>query len=379
MSSSTSTFKYITLAIFVLSLALLAPTLKFYYTALEIAGPQWGISTFNRENCELLKENTGACEDISFHQALGIAFMSCDDPKERFKWFPPLAKVDNTGKATGRIFLFDLKTEKFIKLNFKNFDMEGLHSHGSSVWQDPSDPNSKIVLAFINHRKTGSVIEIFEYEVGSTSVLHVETIKNDILTSPNNLVLVGPRSFYATNDLKNPRGIKRDLEIYLRYKNGYVVFYDGETSKFKVVAKDLIYANGIETNYNQDKVYVAEATGSFLTVFERKQNNNLRKIESLAMPMNADNIFVSHLTGDIYVTGLSADPFSNKISGKTVKITNSTSNDKFLGRQYSKEIVFADDGKLISSPTITVVDVERKISLISGLFNFNVVLCRKAL
>jgi len=35
-----------------------------------------------------------------------------------------------------------------------------------------------------------------------------------------------------------------------------------------------------------------------VTVFERKDNNSLRRIESLPMPMFADNIWVSKVTGD---------------------------------------------------------------------------------
>jgi hypothetical protein len=56
-----------------------------------------------------------------------------------------------------------------------------------------------------------------------------------------------------------------------------------------------------------------------------------------------------------------------KQSGIVVKISNATSEERFLGRQYTKQIVFRDAGSVISFPTTAVVDVVRGKSLIGGV------------
>lgn len=69
------------------------------------------------------------------------------------------------------------------------------------------------------------------------------------------------------------------------------------------MAEGLRYANGIAISVDQSTVFVAETTGSYVAAFQRKENNNLRYVETLEMPMLVDNLFIEQKTGDLYAAG----------------------------------------------------------------------------
>jgi len=61
--------------------------------------------------------------------------------------------------------------------------------------------------------------------------------------SPNDILPVGPTSFYVTNDHGNSTVLGRMAEEYLQLARSYVLYYDGQN--FRKVAEALAYANGI--------------------------------------------------------------------------------------------------------------------------------------
>ena len=232
-----------------------------------------------------------------------------------------------------------------------------MYSHGSSILQDPGNPDN-LFIAMINHLKTGSVVELFDHEIGSNDLIHRETIKDSLLSSPNSIILISKNSFYATNDLKNKHGITRDFEMYLSLKTAHIVFYNGKQNKMKIVAENLQYANGISTNYDASLIYVAELTSPSLSIYERKSNFNLRFIEKLDVPMLIDNVWTDLVTGNVYAAGMLRpltikryfdDPLNNIQPGVVVKIANTTGDAKFYGHQYTVEVVYQGNGKLIYS------------------------------
>ena len=99
--------------------------------------------------------------------------------------------------------------------------------HGMDFYEDPTTLTSEtknlaLTLFVINHRRTGSVVEVFEYTRkqdekddgnGSLGVVrYVETIANDLIRTPNDLVAMGRRSFYITNDHYYREGFMRHIE-----------------------------------------------------------------------------------------------------------------------------------------------------------------------
>jgi arylesterase/paraoxonase len=64
---------------------------------------------------------------------------------------------------------------------------------------EKNDPN-KLFLFFVNHKRTGSVIEIFEHILNTKVLTHLNTVKHDLIYTPNDVAPVSKNEFYVTND-----------------------------------------------------------------------------------------------------------------------------------------------------------------------------------
>lgn len=64
-----------------------------------------------------------------------------------------------------------------------------------------------------------------------------------LLTSTFSFIL-GPESFYVTNDLYFSNYILKQIEAYYPFKLGSIAFYNGEAAK--IVADNMAFANGID-------------------------------------------------------------------------------------------------------------------------------------
>ena len=86
--------------------------------------------------------------------------------------------------------------------------------HGMDFFQGGSDKKTTLTIFLINHRRTGSVVEVFEYTLGADSnkVRYVKTIEHDLIQTPNDILAMGPRSFYVTNDHFYKNGTMRTVE-----------------------------------------------------------------------------------------------------------------------------------------------------------------------
>lgn len=88
--------------------------------------------------------------------------------------------------------------------------------HGIDIYEKSP---SELVIFLINHRRGGSVVEVLEYNIGDDFVTHKETVKHELILTPNDIVALGPRSFYVSNDHKYAKGVMREIErmFFLSY------------------------------------------------------------------------------------------------------------------------------------------------------------------
>ena len=84
---------------------------------------------------------------------------------------------------------------------------------------------------------------------------------------------------------------------------GDVVFHSPVTNITEIVADGLRYPNGIATNWDHSKIYVATSTGGELLVYDRKSNNKLHLSENVFLGLCLDNVSVDE-TGEIYCPGM---------------------------------------------------------------------------
>ena len=57
------------------------------------------------------------------------------------------------------------------------------------------------------------------------ALTHLESVSFAEMHSPNDVVAVGPRQFYATNDRRHEQGIIAQLEAYLALPLTNVVYF----------------------------------------------------------------------------------------------------------------------------------------------------------
>jgi arylesterase / paraoxonase len=308
------------------------------------------------------------------------------------------------------------------------------------IFEDEKNEPNKLYVFFINHRRTGSVVEVFEHILNTKVLTHLNTVKHDLILTPNNLVPVSKDEFYITNDHYYKDGkIMRMIEgtfihlfilffylfffflysfilfiyfLYLLYLAlgrlpwTNVVYHSLATNTTEIVAEGLRYANGINTNWDQSKIYVAESFGGEVLIYDRKSNNKLHLSDRVFVEVLLDNLSVDD-KGEIYVAGMYmhlkfiiiinhsllllyiyylyllffgigsqkaidamkflSDPSDPSLSFPlvVVKISNNTDEDKFYGKKYSHKIVFEDNGSFMSA--VTVAAVRGKVLLLGSL------------
>lgn len=210
-------------------------------------------------------------EDIVVDQAKGLAIISA-----------PNFTADNNGG----LFLLNLnETNPKPKNLSQNLPFNRFHPHGISLYQSP-DGTKKLFV--VNHRNDGQFIEIFTFT--DSTLVHLESISNPLIIGPNDVVAVGDRSFYFTNDHDEPISATRDKKDLLQIPMGNVGYFDGKN--VKIMADKILYANGINKSNDGKTIYVASTSGQKIKVFDRNLSNQALTLKDEIAINGSDNIDV---------------------------------------------------------------------------------------
>lgn len=266
----------IALVIIVIALAARAA-----WIVLPAAGTFANLEQTGLDGCEALTIAPGT-EDVTIHPVTGLAYVSAAERR------------GGDGGANG-IWAFD-PADPQMTLRKVSDGPEDFHPHGISLLTRDNAPDR---LFAINHpRAGGHRVEIFE--IGTDGALsHIESITYPDLSSPNDLLAVGPRSFYATNDRRYQTGILSTLEAFLGLPLGGVSFFDGQTGS--IAADGLVYANGIAMAPDGRTIYVAELLTRRVNVYRRDgADGRLERIDRIAAHTGPDNIEIGP-QGDLWI------------------------------------------------------------------------------
>jgi arylesterase/paraoxonase len=213
-------------------------------------------------------------EDLTIDQERAWIYVSSDDRRSRLQ-----------GQATqGAIFWGDLNEDSLVLNKISPALPFEFNPHGISLFKSPAGVERLFV---INHRSSGHFIEIFD--IKGTRLTHLESISASGIYSPNDLVAVGIRSFYVTNDHGPEQGLQRFLSDLFRKPTASVGYYDGKS--FRIVVKELRYANGIQQSKDGRFIIVAETTGKKLTAYQREfVSGRLQEVHSLDLQTGFDNL-----------------------------------------------------------------------------------------
>lgn len=230
-------------------------------------------------------------EDVTIDPLNGIAYISAAD---RRAWF----NEDGDAGINPKNGIYTLSLDGADTVTKVSGEFEEFLPHGINLW---TGPDGEQRLFVVNHPSTGEeIIEIFE--VGEDAALtHLESVSFDAMHSPNDVVGVGPRQFYATNDRGFETGPLSVLEAYMALPFSDVVYYDGK--KGAVTAKNLTYANGINQSADGKTLYVAEFLKRRVSVLDRDPATGaLNKKGVLNTGTGPDNIEVAK-DGALWIAG----------------------------------------------------------------------------
>ncbi|CAJ0963189.1 unnamed protein product [Ranitomeya imitator] len=218
------------------------------------------------------------------------------------------------------------------------------------VWALPHD---SVYLFVVNHPHYKSTVEIFKFAEEENVLVHVKTIKHSALHNVNNIVPVGPESFYATNDYYFSDFIMRHVEMVFGLTLTNVVYYS--PGEVREVAAGFYQANGIAMSADQKYIYVADLTGRTVNVFEKHANWSLSPVKVVELETLLDNLSVDPVTGDVWTGG---HPNGMKLfyydpkdlpGSEIVRIQNILSDNPIV------TTVYANDGSVIQGSSCASV------------------------
>jgi len=195
-----------------------------------------------------------------------------------------------------------------------------------------------------NHRNDGThTVEIFRI-AAEGKLAHEITISGNQLTSPNDLVAVGPRQFYVTNDGRSHNRSTRSIDSFLGRKTGNVSYYDGYA--FTKIVDNLNFPNGIVFNKPLNQLIVAETLSGRLLFYRMDENNKISSVDNLYIGSGIDNIslydheqIIAAVHPNLFALSRHMKDVNNKSPSQVVIVSYQTKGLK---------IIYQDTGSAIS-------------------------------
>ncbi len=277
-----------------------------------------------------------AAEDITVDQETGIAYISSND-------------FANLTSEKGAIYKYNLNDPNAKIVNISGKLPFEFHPHGISFFKNKNGDKSLFV---VNHRSNGQFIEIFS--VSDTILHHRESIANPLIVSPNDVLAVGERAFYVTNDHDEPLSKWRANKDLLQIPMGNVVYFNGKQTK--IVADGFHYANGINSSLDKKTIFVAEVTNKKIKVFNRNRlDGSITEIDQIAIH-GADNIEVDE-SGNLWVgCHVNLLAFLAYAKDQTKLSPSEIIKIKYSGiGNYTTESIYQNDGIPLSGSSVGTV------------------------
>ncbi len=312
------------------------------FRTLQQSGTFKSIKPHEKEPLSVIKGMVGA-EDITIDRTIGKALISCDNRR---------ASREGRIGVIGGIYLLDYQSNppSFINLTYHWAD-HNFHPHGLSLFHDLKDSTKWVFV--VNHRGNGHFIEIFQF--ADSTLVHKESISGPAICSPNDVVGVGKRQFYFTNDHDVSGGIDR-WKDYLLIGTAQVGYFDGE--KVEIFDKDLGYANGINISKNGKIIYAACSTGRNLIAYDRATHKRLGEIDCQTGLDNIEldekgNLWIGCHPKMLAFTSHAKDA-SNRSPSQVLKIEPDPHD--FSKSKITE--VYLNDGNPLSGSSVAAVDGE---------------------
>ncbi|MAD96369.1 MAG: hypothetical protein CMB99_03485 [Flavobacteriaceae bacterium] len=287
------------------------------------------------EGTLLKKIDLPGAEDMTLSRVDSFLIVSSTDRAT----YPPLEE------EKGGLYLLDLKTKDFNPIALTAEYTGGFAPHGISLLKK----DSTYQVAVVNHTAKGHSIEFFE--LVHQKLKHTKTMTDESMIRPNDVVFIGPDEFYFTNDHGYTEGFGKFVEEYAGLAFSNVVHYKNGT--YKVAAEGIAYANGINFDATNNRLYVASARGFLVKVYNRESDGSLTFIEDIECETGVDNIELDE-EGNLWI---GSHPnllrFSAYAKGKKESSPSEIIKISYRSKgEYSIEKVFVSDGSDMSGSSV---------------------------
>ncbi|GJL93500.1 MAG: hypothetical protein DHS20C04_31590 [Hyphococcus sp.] len=290
-------------------------------------------------------------EDIEVDQAHGRAFISSLDRR--------------TEGARGAIHVFDV-SDPLSEAGFRD-RTQGVPAAFRPFGLDYYEDGEVRRLFVVN--EAGPSVEVYDVaENGDLS--HLETFAERRLNSPNNIVAVGPRQFYVSNDVRPGRNAAvADLHFLMQSGSGDIFYVDGAV--WRVAAEGLRFANGLALSPDGSKLYAAETSGNALKVFDRDAASGALTLDkTVRLKASPDNINVDP-AGAVWIGAL-PKPLATP---RLLRDVNAIAPSEVIRLDPDGAVttIYRDDGKQQSASTVAA-PVKNKL-LIGALYAEQFLFC----
>ncbi len=230
-------------------------------------------------------------EDVDIDVEDQVAFISSSDRRAAMKGTP----------TQGAIYGYSLTTDKPVPVDLTQDFPRTFHPHGISLYTSPSGEHYLYVINMAGDNPfadtiSGSTVELFKYEGGKLK--HLETLGDSLIVSPNDILGVGPRQFYFSNDSGATDRMGKMMELYFQLPISNVVYYDGST--FRKAAENIACANGFAMSHDGKRLYVTSTVGKLIRVYDRDPATGaLKMVKDVDVDTGVDNINMDS-DGDIW-------------------------------------------------------------------------------
>jgi arylesterase / paraoxonase len=216
-------------------------------------------------------------EDLQVDREAGVAWISSDDRRATQAGRPVRGAIVRLALGDGG--------EPPVPVVATPSEPVDFHPHGLSLY---TGPEGRQRLLVINHRRDGTnTVEAFD--VTAEGLVFGETFRDPGFRSPNDLVAVGPRSFYVGNDHGRTSGFLNGIETLIGMPWTDLLFFDGTSAR--AVADGLVFTNGMVVTAGGRTLWVAETTAGRLRRYDRDpQTNDLVLRQTVRLGTAPDNL-----------------------------------------------------------------------------------------
>lgn len=296
----------------------------------------------NRFDGEILANvDLAGAEDMTTSEDGGFLIISSFDRTSR--------NAENLKQ--GGLYFMDLKTDSFQVKSLTENIGKPFYPHGLDMIRLDSNRHRLFV---INHVGDTNLIEVFTL-YDRDSLVHENTLADETMISPNDIVAISENQFYFTNDKHSKTTWGKFKESYLAIGRCRITYFDGENYRH-VLENSMSYSNGIRYDFDRKLMYIASTRKFAVNVYNRTENGDLEFIETIPCKTGVDNIELDK-DGNVWI---GCHPkllaFTSYSQGKSeiapseiLKITYNGLGD------YETKSVFLDDGTNVSGMSTAAI------------------------